>query len=290
MSDFVNTVDIVDDNVLIDSIIDKSISGSFNDNKITGIRAGAFAYCTNLESVCFPNVTRIGPAAFRGSGLKAITPETFPLVTSTDYYYGSYVFGESALESVDWPSLTKIGDYLFFANCKSLKSVNLPNLTTFTGTRMFDGCTSLKDVNLPVITKCPGFAGCTSLETITLPCVTNVGGQQFNNCTSLRVIDLPSCTSIGYHSVFKGSPLLDTLILRSTTMCTLSEYDNGRDDFFNFSGTGIANGTGYIYVPAALVDSYKVAENWSTYANQFRALEDYTVDGTTTGELDETKI
>ena len=46
----------------------------------------------------------------------------------------------------------------------------------------------------------------------------------------------------------------------------------------------------YIYVPAALVDSYKVATNWSTYEAKFRALEDYTVDGTTTGDLDETKI
>ena len=52
----------------------------------------------------------------------------------------------------------------------------------------------------------------------------------------------------------------------------------------------IASGAGYIYVPAALVDSYKVATNWSTYAAQFRALEDYTVDGTTMGELDPNKI
>jgi hypothetical protein len=30
--------------------------------------------------------------------------------------------------------------------------------------------------------------------------------------------------------------------------------------------------------------------NWTTFSAQFRALEDYTVDGTTTGELDESKI
>lgn len=39
-----------------------------------------------------------------------------------------------------------------------------------------------------------------------------------------------------------------------------------------------------------LVDTYKADTNWSTYAAQFRALEDYTVDGTITGELDESKI
>ena len=57
-----------------------------------------------------------------------------------------------------------------------------------------------------------------------------------------------------------------------------------------FKNTPIASGTGYIYVPRALVDSYKVATNWATYAAQFRALEDYTVDGTVTGDLDESKI
>jgi hypothetical protein len=42
-----------------------------------------------------------------------------------------------------------------------------------------------------------------------------------------------------------------------------------------FASTPIASGTGYIYVPAALVDSYKGATNWSTYAAQIRAIEDY---------------
>jgi hypothetical protein len=58
----------------------------------------------------------------------------------------------------------------------------------------------------------------------------------------------------------------------------------------SFDSSSIAKGTGYVYVPRSLVDSYKSATNWSTYANQFRALEDYTVDGTITGELDESKI
>lgn len=54
--------------------------------------------------------------------------------------------------------------------------------------------------------------------------------------------------------------------------------------------SGIENGTGYIYVPRNMVDTLKSATNWSTYASQIRALEDYTVDGTTAGALDESKI
>ena len=72
--------------------------------------------------------------------------------------------------------------------------------------------------------------------------------------------------------------------MRSTEICTIS-----KSDVLNNTPT-TNNKTGYIYVPRALVDSYKSATNWSTYASQFRALEDYTVDGTIMGELDESKI
>jgi hypothetical protein len=62
---------------------------------------------------------------------------------------------------------------------------------------------------------------------------------------------------------------LETLILRkSDAICTLSATGA-------FTGTPIASGTGYIYVPLALVDTYKTATNWSTYAAQIRAIEDY---------------
>ena len=76
---------------------------------------------------------------------------------------------------------------------------------------------------------------------------------------------------------------LKALLLRNESLCSLSNTNA-------FSNSTVKTGTGYIYVPATLVDSYKAATNWSTYASQFRALEDYTVDGTITGELDESKI
>lgn len=42
-----------------------------------------------------------------------------------------------------------------------------------------------------------------------------------------------------------------------------------------FSNSAIASGTGYIYVPDALVEDYKVATNWSTYAAQIKPLSEY---------------
>ena len=76
---------------------------------------------------------------------------------------------------------------------------------------------------------------------------------------------------------------MTALILRTEAIPTLQDLNT-------IQNTPINTGTGYIYVPSALVDSYKSATNWSTYATQFRALEDWTVDGTITGELDWDKI
>ena len=109
--------------------------------------------------------------------------------------------------------------------------------------------------------------------------VTKVGQYAFYKCTALARVDVPAATKIEANA-FNGCTALSVFILRSTSMCTLNADIPGP----------IKDGTGYIYVPRALVDSYKAATNWSTYDTQFRALEDYTVDGTITGELDETKI
>lgn len=112
--------------------------------------------------------------------------------------------------------------------------------------------------------------------------ITTVGEYAFYGCTELVEVDLPNMTTIKANAM-NGCSVLKALILRGETVCTLANANA-------LTGTPIASGTGYIYVPAALVDSYKAATNWSTYADQFRALEDYTVDGTVDGELDETKI
>lgn len=284
MIDFVNTLDTIDDVVLADKLIDKSISGAYNDDKITTI-GGIFSYCKNLTSVCFPIATAFGAGAFKGSGLKAITPETFPFVTEIGYLYNSGVFEDSELETVDWPSLVYVKDGRTFQNCKSLRSVNLQNYIGNkgeNGSMTFEGCTSLKDVNLPAATLCPSFSGCTSLESIMLPLAVAVGSFIFDGCTNLRTIDLPACTSIGSQCTFRNCSKLEAIILRSKTVCTLNLYSTSLTHFtYVFMGSGIAAGTGYIYVPKTLADgsdgvaAYRAATNWSHVAAQIRAIEDY---------------
>lgn len=124
------------------------------------------------------------------------------------------------------------------------------------------------------------FSDCSSLISAKFVSATSIGNYAFDSCSKLEKADFGSVASIGT-SVFASCAALIALILRKNALCTIAS---------DLYGTAIENGNGYIYVPAALVDSYKEASKWSTYATQFRALEDYTVDGTLTGELDETKI
>ena len=124
-------------------------------------------------------------------------------------------------------------------------------------------------VSLPLATSLGDriFYNCSELESVSIPCVTKIGSYGFANCSFLYNIDLPAVTSIGANA-FTYCDVLQIVILRSASMCTLSAANA-------FSSTPIKDGRGYIYVPRALVDTYKVNSVWSTYANQFRAIEDY---------------
>ena len=125
------------------------------------------------------------------------------------------------------------------------------------------------------------FYSCSSLTTVDFPVATSIGTSAFQNCSSLTTANFPVATSIRT-SAFQYCRSLKSLLLRNNKVCTLSNTNT-------FNSTPISSGTGYIYVPSELIEQYKVATNWSTYAAQFRALEDYTVDGTITGELDPAK-
>ena len=89
----------------------------------------------------------------------------------------------------------------------------------------------------------------------------------FYNCTKLAKIDFDVLEEMKNADFYQCSALT-AVIIRTPAVCTMSDSNA-------FKSTPIASGTGYIYVPAALVDSYKAATNWSVYADHIRAIEDY---------------
>ena len=96
--------------------------------------------------------------------------------------------------------------------------------------------------------------------------VKTVGAYSFYDCKSLIKADF-SADAIETRAFYYAS-VMTALVLRGKSVCVLSDTEA-------FGKTPIASGTGYIYVPTDLVESYKTATNWSAYADQIRAIEDY---------------
>lgn len=186
------------------------------------------------------------------------------------------------LTSID-SDVTKVIDYAC-AKLTSLKTVNLPKCT-WIGLYTFQDCSTLHTVNAPLCTNVSAYAFryCYELSNLNLPKVGSILIGSFQNNYALQKADFAVVKSIAQNSFASCSSLTALILRKSDAICTLANTSA-------FTGTPIANGTGYIYVPRVLIETYKSATNWSTYASQFRALEDYTVDGTITGALDLTKI
>lgn len=113
-----------------------------------------------------------------------------------------------------------------------------------------------------------GLAGCTKLTSVVLPAVRITEGNSMTGCSAITKADFSNLQTIRYSTFYNNKKLI-ALIIRRHAVTTLDNTTNV------FRNTPIASGTGYIYVPSAMVSAYKNATNWSTYADQIRAIEDY---------------
>lgn len=135
------------------------------------------------------------------------------------------------------------------------------------GDNAFNGCTKLTTIVVNKVTKIGGLAVANSrnLATLNAPSLERINTQALRD-NKLTHLDLPALVNIASYALY-GNTLLTTLILSKGAVCGL-ESTNA------LTNTPIANGTGYIYVPDDLVDAYKEATNWSTYASQIKGLSE----------------
>ena len=165
-------------------------------------------------------------------------------------------------------SVTIIGDYAFYS-CRSLTNVMIPNSVTSIDNNAFYKCYSLTNVTIPNSVTSIGetaFRECYSLTNVTIPnSVTSIGETAFRECYSLTNVTIPnSVTSIGA-SAFSSCSSLTTYVFERTEGITAI---GGTNTFTNI------NISTKIYVPDDLVDDYKIAANWTTYANYIYPLSD----------------
>jgi hypothetical protein len=168
-------------------------------------------------------------------------------------------------------NLTEIGKYAFQQR-SNLKITELPESVTTIRTYAFSGCTALTSFKLPknlTLMEDYVFYSCSNLKITEIPeGVTILKAQVFRSCREMEELTVKGNITSIYTYVFYSCSKFKKLVLPNiTNVPTLSNANA-------FEATPIKSGTGYIYVPDNLVDTFKTATNWSTFANQIKGLSE----------------
>lgn len=171
--------------------------------------------------------------------------------------------GCQALTAIDLPNVTQVKRNAF-ESCNRLQTINLPKVTEFD--RGVFVSAAIQQANFPLVTTIGDacFQGAPYLISANLPLVTTLPADVFRGAV-IQTADFAAVTNIN-RTAFTDCRHLETLIIRTPSVCVISDISVA------LRGSKIASGTGYIYVPDNLVDSYKTATNWVALANQIKPI------------------
>lgn len=219
---------------------------------VTGDYYCAFAGCTGLEEVEFPNLTSIGDMAMYGC--KSLKTIDFPKLKGVS----DLAFGNCGFKTANLPAVKSIGN-IAFRGCDSLESIVLDNVETIGSDYEYNGYTG------------GAFYNCKSLKSISLPNIVSLKstGQysyyqlgNFQGCDSLAKVELgEKCERIECYT-FKGCDTLIEVYCYAAVPPTL--------DATAFDSKAYENAT--LYVHAASYQAYKNAASWSKF-NNIKTLE-----------------
>jgi uncharacterized repeat protein (TIGR02543 family) len=249
-------------------------------------------------SLCTMTGTEFNPVSTVATGKNRIVSIALPNVAASiavGSYNSATFISFTALKSFSQTgtALKTIGNYAFM-NITSLTQTTLPSGVTVIGEYAFYGCTNLALIELPpLLTTISNYAfwgggNSMNLALTSLPAsLTSIGEDAFNDCPGITLTSLPtgitsishgtftSCTGItqftlhaGITSIsnnaFYGCTNLVLVTCMRTTPPTLGTNVFG-------SSTRPPNDSLAIKVPAANVNAYRAATNWSTWASMISA-------------------
>ena len=180
--------------------------------------------------------------------------------------YSSTTYGPSnLLSAIVHEGVQELSLRAFFTANK-LKSVSLPNSLLIIGESAFSGCKKLSEISGHEGVTSIGasaFSECYVIKNLSFPNVKSVGTYAFRYCYALARIYLGAhLESInGYAFGDISNPLV--VIIQNITPPII--------DAAVFSGT--PNFT--VYVPDESVEDYKIATNWSAYADKIKPMSEY---------------
>lgn len=198
---------------------------------------GSFSNMSGLDEFIAPKLETVEDYTFKHSGISVLQLEN-----ATIFNTGAVSYCDK-LTSLHAPNLITI-KYYGLAHNDKIKTINLPNVTT-----LELGALSYNK----------------ALETVNIPKVAEIPVTCFMFNERLNRLDFYG-NSIKAEA-FKYCKLLTKLILHSTTVVKLLATDV-------FIGSAIHNGTGYVYVPDELVETYKTTDRWSTYSSQIKSISE----------------
>ena len=151
----------------IDSITEMYVTGNFPSSlslsDVTHVGRYAFANCSTLTFVSFPQCSYIENSAF--TRCSALTSVNFSQCSSIGYYAFGYC---SALTSLSFPQCNYIESYAF-TNCSILTFVDFPQCSCV-GSYAFARCGALTSANFPQCSylRDYAFSRCESFSSIRL--------------------------------------------------------------------------------------------------------------------------
>lgn len=223
---------------------------SVSDDTLTSIRSYGLAYMTALASVSFPELQTINTYAFYNDYNLLMDGWQFPKAKTIGNYAFRYCYGLTG--DVELPdTVTSIGQYSF-ANCDRMDTFTARGSITTLGTYTFNGASghvmALREIHMP------------NLGTSIALNLNFGSATAANACQHLEVCDIGKAKSIAANT-FANCYKLQTLIMRRTGSITTCANVSA---FLNTPLRGRNGLTAKIYVPSALIDTYKAASVWST--------------------------
>lgn len=193
-----------------------------------------------------------------------------------------------SVENVYNDKILKLNQYAFYYNQSITGTVELPNAITL-GNYSLSSMRNKKFIGNKVNTIGMNCFYGSAIEEICCKKVTSLGAQCLAGCNKLKKCYMPlvifsgtghiSSTSLEYLCVqardyfsasinIKNDLNAKMIVLNCLKLVTCSSIAN-------FPSYALTEGECYFYVPSSLLETYKTATNWSTYADRIRAIESY---------------
>lgn len=171
-------------------IIERTISGSYENSMLTTIGSNTFAHCGSLKEIILPNAEIIGNYAF--SSCDSLSKITAPNVTTIS----EGAFWSVPIRSVNFSKVTTVGSYAF-QYCSRISEISLP-LVSSLANYVFNGCGDIESIDIPNLTTIGEtvFGGVRYSSAITFSKLTHGGSSAFYNA-QFRELNLPSLVSVG---------------------------------------------------------------------------------------------